>query len=985
VRWSVAALCAVLGSSAASAQVIPPLPGRGRTATPTRDTTAKSALDSVAKLATPDSVMQRLLTQPGFTSTRYQGQQVTFREKEKDLELLPAPKEVAIVKRGTQTIVSDSGIFYREATRRVVTGGHYILSDPSSGQADVVGTGPVDYNLAERRGLIHNAKFPVNNGETWYMTVKTAALVTDSLQPGGHSEYIRGGTLTSCPDSIPDYHFEYGDAKHIGNTIVAAPAVLYIRDIPVIWLPFIFADSKTGRRSGILPPRFGVGDIVRNSPSYRRNVDNVGYYWALSEYMDLSAWLDWRSGAGTNTTGFPDPGWSKWNAEWQYKWTDRMLAGRLASSYTFQGDASRNFAVSWGHQQEFSKDSRISTNLNYVTNTTLQRQNNFNPYTVLATISSQVNYQRKIGPASLTVGGTMRQYPGREQVDRNLPTVSITTGPLDLAKWLVWTPSFNFSASQTLHMDQPGPTSFRVITNELGRIDSVRTDRSAYTAQASFDTPLRIFGFEIRNSFRINQMRNDFPEQKTIYDVVTGAQDTRIFSATYRTDIEWNPDFQIPLPRNIGGPFNIVPGVSFQNVDAGPFFVRTERTNGKFVHQTKRATFGLSAAPTIYGLIPGFGPFFKLRHAISPTISYGYAPAARVSDEYLAAIGNTRVGYLGSLAQNAVTFGLNQNIEAKIRSKTDTNPETARPVKLLSLNFASLSYDFERLKELRKKGRGAVYGLTTSNWGYTLSSDLLPGFQLSSNYSLFEGNTVSDSAIFKPYHENISASLNISQTENPFVILARLFGKAVPEAQTTAAPPADLRQPPDAVAERRIAGQPVAGQGSRGERYLIPVNQGWRASFSLSSSRPRPPTGDKVIDFDPRQRCEQIAAGNPFLLQACLDQIRAQPTTDTPIGSTTAGGQAYRIPATTSLNSSINFNLTPMWAMGWQTTYDVERGEFASHIVQLQREIHDWRAIFAFTQSPNGNFAFNFSIGLKAEPDLKFDYNRATVRGTQPF
>jgi hypothetical protein len=38
--------------------------------------------------------------------------------------------------------------------------------------------------------------------------------------------------------------------------------------------------------------------------------------------------------------------------------------------------------------------------------------------------------------------------------------------------------------------------------------------------------------------------------------------------------------------------------------------------------------------------------------------------------------------------------------------------------------------------------------------------------------------------------------------------------------------------------------------------------------------------------------------------------------------------------------------------------------------------MHDWDAIFAFTKAPNGNFAFNFFIALKAEPDLKFNYDR---------
>ena len=82
------------------------------------------------------------------------------------------------------------------------------------------------------------------------------------------------------------------------------------------------------------------------------------------------------------------------------------------------------------------------------------------------------------------------------------------------------------------------------------------------------------------------------------------------------------------------------------------------------------------------------------------------------------------------------------------------------------------------------------------------------------------------------------------------------------------------------------------------------------------------------------------------------------------------GGQASctDIPPTMSLNSNISFNLTAKWAAQWQTTYDLERHEFASQIVSLQRDLHDWRAIFGFTQSPNGNFAFNFTIALKAEP-----------------
>jgi hypothetical protein len=89
----------------------------------------------------------------------------------------------------------------------------------------------------------------------------------------------------------------------------------------------------------------------------------------------------------------------------------------------------------------------------------------------------------------------------------------------------------------------------------------------------------------------------------------------------------------------------------------------------------------------------------------------------------------------------------------------------------------------------------------------------------------------------------------------------------------------------------------------------------------------------------------------------------------------------YIQPNVTSLNSALSLNLTEHWAASVTNTYDFEQKQFATQIVSLQRDLHDWRAIFAFTQSPNGAFAFNFLISLKAEPELKFDYHKATYRG----
>jgi hypothetical protein len=977
-------LIGVVAARVSSAQIIPGRPPiRGATTqTVRRDTVPDS---TAIKWPTPDSVAQRLLNKQDYTITRYQGDTAFFNAQKKALDLLAAGKKRrAIVDRDSQVVVSDSGIFYSEQSRHVTTGGQYVMK-PGGGQADIIGHGRGDYNLAERSVSVTNAHFPVNNGEMWYLEVNRAKVILDSSVAKNSTLYARGGSITSCDDSIPDFHFEYREAKRTGNnTIVARPAVLYIKDVPVMWFPFIFSDTRSGRHSGILAPQFGVGDIVRNSPTYRRHVDRAGYYWALNDYMDVATWIDWRSSAGAQQG---DPGWIRYNGEYNYKWIDRFLGGRIGLGYTQNADSIRqtNFSVSWGHSQSFSHDATFNTNLNYVTSTALQRQNTFNPIAAIATIASAATFANKYGPATITVGGTRKQYPGRTQVDQTLPTVNVTTTPIAAGSWLSWTPTFSFSRSDVLDIDQPGPCAYAFRTNPVTHLpDSVPAKgRNSSTSSISFDTPLQIFGRDIRNSFRVNQQRNNFPQQADVYDVETGdIIERRIYAATYRTDVDWTPEFALPaLARN---KFNLTPSIAFSNVDPGPFWVASERTNGRYVHQSKRWSAGISASPTIFGLFPGFGPFSRFRHSITPSITYTYAPESHVSNDYLAALGKTRHGYLGNLMQNAINFGLNQNIEAKVRPKTPdtTGTEQGDILRILSLNTSNIGYDFVRAHAPGVHSRWA--GITTTDWNYHITSDLLPGFDFSSGYSLFQGDPISDTAVFKPVLTSISASLNIGKGQNPLAVLTRLFGKAVPEAQKSPTPGVDQVRPQlDDTLAAITAAQPVAGSARAGDRFIIPPSQGWRAQFQFSRSSPRPPSGGpnaNIVTFDPRERCKQIANGNPFIEDTCIAQLGTQPTNVDAVLNPTGGGTLFAYPVTMSLNSNISFNLTQKWATQWTTTYDLVRHEFASQNMSLQRDLHDWRALFGFTRSPNGNFAFNFSIALKAEPDLKFDYNRTSVR-----
>ena len=145
-------------------------------------------------------------------------------------------------------------------------------------------------------------------------------------------------------------------------------------------------------------------------------------------------------------------------------------------------------------------------------------------------------------------------------------------------------------------------------------------------------------------------------------------RNSRVFAKTFSTEVDWQTG--ITLPSVLQGSAKVMPSIAFTNVDSHGFWVRSEQNGGRFVHQTKRPVFSLAASPTLFALFPGFGPFSRLRHSITPSLVYSYAPTGDISDEFLRALNKSRQGYLSSLAQNQVSLRLSHVLEAKLKSLT---------------------------------------------------------------------------------------------------------------------------------------------------------------------------------------------------------------------------------------------------------------------------------------------------------------------------
>ena len=913
----------------------------------------------------PDSAMGALLGRSGYTITRYQSKDAQLNSGRHELKL----SGKAAVERVQTTLVADT-IIYSDSLKILRATAPMedtiYLRDPSQGTADLLAQGRLEYDLRRHFGLVDRlSTSSAQNGQTWYIYGHAAAVKGDTTGKGHSISYAEDASITSCDLPEPHYHFQSSEVKIISKTLlVARPAVLYVADIPVLWLPFIFQDMRSGRRSGIIPPRFSVTDIVRTSPDYVRSIDNLGYYFNINDYMDALVSYDWRSGTSNQVGDF---GYNKFNGEYRYRWLNRFVSGGIRASYWTYSNGDRTIGFNWAHSQQFSQASSLNMNLNYTSNTTVYQQDALTVAQALAAISSQLAFTQKLGPFNLTAGGSRSQYAGRDLVNQDFPNFSVTTQPINLAKWLAWTPTLSVDNNQAFNLE--GQSSFRYTRGPTGALDSTEIKANTRTTTANFQTPLRIGRFVLSNSFRYSDQLNDLPTTITQFDFNTGVQTgSRTYANIRKTQLDW--DTQFSLPGILQGTWNVAPFVSLQNADGSyAYLVKTTLTNGAWVSQSKRVQTGISASPTFFAFFPGFGPFSRLRQSIQPRLSFAYSPSSDVSDAFLLATGRTRFGYLGGLRSETMQLQLNQVLEAKLHSKSDTTPEGGDKIRLLTINASPIDYDFVVAARTHR------FGVTSNSFSYNLQSDLLPGFDFSSNYSLFQGDPLSDTAKFKPFRTGLTATFTIGKNSNPFRTLQRIFGGGVPRDTI----PVGASLTGNAMTSNDGLGINAlpATAGSVGSRYPFAINsaQGWNLSVSFTTTQSRPVVGTNVVQLDPTAACVKFV--DPIQHAECLQN--PPKITDT-VSAALGGSTIYVSPAQSTLRGNLSFHITPRWSMQWTTGYDFELHQFSDHIVSLQRDMHDWRAIFAFTQAPNGNFSFNFFISLIAEPNLKFNFDKRTYR-----
>ena len=673
-----------------------------------------------------DSFMSDLMNRPGYEVTRYQADTATLFVDARHIEL----RHEALTERKGATLEADF-ITFRDMECRLDATGDPILFD---GSQVLVGDA-VSYNTCTLRGVVSDALTNFKQMQAvWFLRGNIAQ---DS---SGSRMYASSSEVSSCDIPEAHYHFSAHKVKWISESmLIARPAVLYVRDVPILWLPFIFQDISPGRRSGILIPQFGINDIVRPNEGYNRQITNVGYYWAPNDYVDVTGKLDWFANRNTRFT-----------LAGRYRWRDRFLSGTLGGRKIWDASGASSMGLNWSHVQDFNLTTRMNLDFNYESNTRVVNANAIDPRANTQLISSSLNFTKRYPWGNASLGGTRRQpVSGAGATTTTFPTLAISPRPLDLSRSITWSPTVSVVnqlrsnsqfRSETVTPAPPGVIDTIVQLEESDRLTTV-----------AIGTPFRIGNFNWQNTIQLTDTRNEVSATTVIPDsLILG------LSTTFQTGIDWQTGINLPLIFRRS--WKLQPTVSIVNTTGGPFMLRNERTGGSFVRQSKRLELRLSAAPTLFAFFPGFAGIARIRHSFAPLISYSLAPGATIPADYANAIVPAGVtANLTSPAQQRISVGLNQNFEGKSRPPPGDSAATeGRKFRVLGWQTSPVIYDFEQAKQ---PGRTGWANQTLTN---TFQTDLIPSFNLSTTHDLWRGVVGTDSASFDPFLRNVTANFGIT-------------------------------------------------------------------------------------------------------------------------------------------------------------------------------------------------------------------------------
>ena len=490
--------------------------------------------------------------------------------------------------------------------------------------------------------------------------------------------FIRHAKYTTCNLAHPHFFIESEKIKVIpGSKVISGPFNLRFGEVPTpLWFPFgMFPQPKT-RVSGIIFPQYGE---ERNRGFFLRE---GGYYWALSEYIDLRATgsIYSKGSTGIDLT-------SNYRKRYQFSGSWNFSFNQLVVDEAEGGQNSKDFWVRWNHRQDSKGTSNFSASVSMGTNTFNQNTNvvaqDFNR-SINSQFASNVTYSKRFQgtPFNMTLNARQNQNLQSGIAKLSLPELTLNTNRV-----------------------LPFQKFFNNTNNPIAKLNFSH------------------------NFVAKNELTNAAPSANFPFDVV-GEENIPTEVVDFWADFDqvlergtMGGRHQIPVSTSIPllKYFSLNPSFNYQEVwylseldyewDPEAEAVRVDTIQG--FSRAGSWQSGASLNTIIYGTY-----FFKgklaeniqaIRHVMTPSMSFSYSPDFSQGDRsaYSYVQSNvegdsTRVskyqGYLfGSptgAASKSLSFSLQNKLELKVKDKEDTTGVGFKKVKVFDNLSISSGYNF---------------------------------------------------------------------------------------------------------------------------------------------------------------------------------------------------------------------------------------------------------------------------------------------------
>ena len=585
--------------------------------------------------------------------------------------------------------------------------------------SDIVEPDSIVFNMKTKKALIWNSKTEQQGGR----------IISKLTKKENDSVYFvkRAKFTTSENEENPEYYFLLRKAKVVpGKKIVTGLTNMFIADVPTpIGLPFAFFPLSKKRTSGVIFPSFGE----QNNRGYF--LQNGGYYFALSDYIDLATLGDYYTNGSYGLRLE-----SNYALRYKFRGTLSFRYENLINSERGFPDYSKSviYNLRWNQNQDSKSNpsSRFSASVNLGSSTYYQESiNQLNSSNFLNnTLASSVSYSKTFQgepQVNLSVTATHSQNTNTETINMTLPTFQ---GSVDRV--------FPFA---------PKTGSKKGVFQNIN------------------------FQYNVRGENRIQTTDSLFFKKEMFEDAKAGVK----HSIPVSTNFKLFKYFSMSTSANFDHNWTFKTIEKEYDTDTEEVVVTPVKGFDSFTTYN----FSTSLGTTIYGLFD-FGEDKKIqaiRHVVRPSISYNISPAFNQyydTYEVVSADGLTTdqveysrfeqslFGAPGNRFSSSIGLSLSNNVEAKVPAKDSTATEPKKIFLLNSLNFSTnynIAADSLNFSPVRMSGGTQLFDNKMSvNFGATLDPYALDN----TNRKINEFNINNGGSLFRISSANFTMSYNLS-------------------------------------------------------------------------------------------------------------------------------------------------------------------------------------------------------------------------------